>query len=326
MLLGARRADKLESMVEDSRPAAAALSRSSAATAGEARTRPSPLAILRALRPLQWTKNLLLFAGIVFSATFDDLSRWEHALAIFAAYCAASSAAYLVNDVQDAELDRRHPLKRFRPIAAGEVSPRTALVGAAALALVALGVSLAVNLGSGALLAGFLLLQLAYSTVLKRRLFIGVLAIAALFVIRASAGAVAVDVRLSPWLVACTGLVALFLALAKRRGELASGASEALRPALRGYTVALLDQLVALAAGATISTYTLYTVVTDVPDALVATVPLVAFGLLRYLYLVHRREVAEEPDRVLVTDWPILATVAAWMIMVFIVLSGSPPR
>jgi 4-hydroxybenzoate polyprenyltransferase len=326
VLWGAGLADKLESMAEDSRPAAAALSRSSAATAGGARARVSPLAFLRALRPLQWTKNLLLFAGIVFSATFDELSRWEHALAIFVAYCAASSAAYLVNDVQDAELDRRHPVKRFRPIAAGEVSPRTALVGAAALALLALGVSLALNWESGALLAGFLLLQLAYSTVLKRRLFVGVLAIAALFVIRASAGAIAVDVRLSPWLVACTGLVALFLALAKRRGELASGDTEALRPALRGYTVPLLDQLVALAAGATISTYTLYTIVTDVPDELIATVPLVAFGLLRYLYLTHRRDVAEEPDRVLVTDWPILATVAAWVIMVIVVLSGSPPR
>jgi 4-hydroxybenzoate polyprenyltransferase len=313
-------------MAEDSRPAAAPLSRPSAAMVRRAHARASPLAFLQALRPLQWTKNLLLFAGIVFSATFDELSHWEHALAIFVAYCAASSAAYLVNDVQDAELDRRHPLKRFRPIAAGEVSPRTALVGAAVLALAALGVSLAVNWGSGALLAGFLLLQLAYSAVLKRRLFVGVLAIAGLFVIRASAGAVAVDVRLSPWLVACTGLVALFLALAKRRGELASGDSEALRPALHGYTVALLDQLVALAAGATISTYTLYTVVTDVPAALIGTVPLVAFGLLRYLYLVHRRDVAEEPDRVLVTDWPILATVAAWMIMVIVVLSGSPPR
>ena len=299
---------------------------SSATTVPQPRARVSPLALLRALRPLQWTKNLLLFAGIIFSATFDELSRWEHAVAIFAAYCAASSAAYLVNDVQDAELDRRHPVKRFRPIAAGEVSPRTALVVAAALALLALGASLAVNWESGALLAGFLLLQLAYSTVLKRRLFVGVLAIAGLFVIRASAGAVAVHVRLSPWLVACTGLVALFLALAKRRGELASGDSEALRPALRGYTVALLDQLVALAAGATISTYTLYTVVTDVPNALIATVPLVAFGLLRYLYLVHRRDVAEEPDRVLVSDGPILLTVAAWMIMVIVVLSGSPPR
>jgi len=313
-------------MSEDSRPAAAAVSRSSAAMVGGAHTRASPVAFLRALRPLQWTKNLLLFAGIVFSATFDELTRWEHALAIFAAYCAASSAAYLVNDVQDAELDRHHPIKRFRPVAAGQLSPRIAIVGAGALTLAAIGLSLAVNVASAALLAGFLLLQLAYSTVLKRRLFVGVLAIAALFVIRASAGAVAVDVRLSPWLVACTGLVALFLALAKRRSELASGDSEALRPALRGYTVALLDQLVALAAGATISTYTVYTVVTDVPDALVATVPLVAFGLLRYLYLVHRRDVAEEPDRVLVSDGPILATVAVWMIIVIVVLSGSPPR
>ena len=312
-------------MSEESRPAAAAVSRSSAAMVG-GHARASPLAFLRALRPLQWTKNLLLFAGIVFSATFDELSRWEHALAIFAAYCAASSASYLVNDVQDAELDRRHPIKRFRPVAAGELSPRIAFVGAGALTLAALGLSLAINVASAALLAGFLLLQLAYSTVLKRRLFVGVLAIAALFVIRAAAGAVAVDVRLSPWLVACTGLVALFLALAKRRSELASGNSEALRPALRGYTVALLDQLVALAAGATISTYTVYTVVTDVPDALVATVPLVAFGLLRYLYLVHRRDVAEEPDRVLLSDGPILATVAVWMIIVIVVLSGSPPR
>jgi 4-hydroxybenzoate polyprenyltransferase len=286
------------------------------------------VALVRALRPLQWTKNLLLFAGIVFSATFDDLSRWDRALAIFAAYCAASSAAYLVNDVQDVELDRRHPVKRFRPIAAGEVSRRLALAAATVLACAALGTAVAVNVPSAALLAGFLLLQLAYSSVLKRLLFVGVLTIASLFVIRASAGALAVDVRLSPWLVACTGLVALFLALAKRRGELAaSGDVQALRPALRGgYSIALLDQLLALTAGATISTYAVYTVVTDVPGALVATVPLVACGLLRYLYLVHRREVAEEPERVLLTDRPILATVAAWVIIVIVVLSGSPPR
>ena len=176
--------------------------------------------MLVALRPRQWTKNLLLFAGIVFAAKLGDAGRWLEAVAAFAAYCAASSAAYLVNDVRDAGHDRTHPLKRRRPIARGELSAGNALMLAAALALVAVGVAAVLGLASLACLLAFCVVQAAYTLRLKHLVLIDVLTISGLFVLRAAAGAIAVDVRISPWLLLCTGLLALFLALGKRRAEL----------------------------------------------------------------------------------------------------------
>ena len=269
-------------------------------------------ALLVAARPHQWTKNLLLFAGVIFAAKLGDLARWADAIAIFAAYCAASSAAYLVNDVRDAELDRAHPLKRTRPIAAGELSARVALTASAALALTAVALALAVGPASAGLLLAFVALQVAYSLVVKRVVLLDVFAIAGLFVIRAAAGAVAVDVRLSPWLVLCTGLLALFLGLAKRRGELAVVKDGPQRPVLESYSIELEDQLVPVAAASAISAYSLYTFNAAGSPAMMATIPFVIFGLFRYLFLVQRRQSGEEPERVLVTDGPILATVALW--------------
>src|SRR6187397_303844 len=204
------------------------------------RRRSPAAAALVAMRPRQWTKNLLLVAGIIFAAELGDPARWAAAVTAFVAYCAASSAAYLVNDVRDAESDRLHPVKRSRPIARGELSPQVALA----------------------------------------------LAIAGLFVLRASAGAIAVDVRISEWLLLCTFLLALFVALGKRRAELGLDGVRA-RPALDGYSVGLVDQLL-------------------------ATVPLVVYGLFRYLLLLHRRGLGEEPETLLVEDLPLLITVAVW--------------
>lgn len=270
-------------------------------------------AALVALRPRQWTKNLLLFAGILFAAKLGDVARWPEALAAFAAYCAASSAGYLVNDVRDAEEDRRHPLKRFRPVARGELSVRAAL--ALAGALVAVAVALLLPLGADALayLAVFAALQLAYSLRLKHVVLLDVMAIGGLFVVRAAAGADAVEVRISPWLLLCTALLALFLGLAKRRGELVLVGAESApgRPVLDSYSLALVDQLVSVVAASAIIAYSLYTF-TAHPDAMMATIPFVLFGVFRYLLLVHRHGLGEEPDAVLVKDVPILATVAAW--------------
>ena len=216
-------------------------------------------ALLVALRPRQWTKNLLLFAGIVFAAELGDAGRWARVLTAFAVYCAASSAAYLVNDLRDARADRLHPVKRRRPLARGEVTPRLAL--AVAAALVAAAITGAALLGWTALgfLLGFLALQGAYTLGLKQLVLIDVMAIAGLFVIRAAAGADAVDVRISPWLLVCTALLALFLALGKRRGELVmSGATAPTRAALEGYSLALVDQLVTIVASATVVSYAVY--------------------------------------------------------------------
>ncbi len=271
-------------------------------------------AALVALRPRQWTKNLLLFAGIVFAAKLGDATRWLEAFAAFAAYCAASSAAYLVNDVGDREADRAHPLKAQRPIARGELSTRAALVLAGVLAAGSLAVAAALGWRSLALLAAFAALQLAYSLGLKHVVLVDVLAIAGLFVVRAAAGAVAVDVRISPWLLVCTGALALFLALGKRRGELLLVDARAApgRRVLDGYPLEVLDQLLTIVAAATIVSYTLYTFTARDSKTLMVTIPYVVYGVFRYVLLVHRSGIGEEPDQVLVTDVPILVTVSLW--------------
>ena len=279
--------------------------------------RRSPVrAALVAMRPRQWSKNLLVFAGLVFAAKLGDASRWVEALAAFAAYCAISSAAYLVNDVRDREDDRLHPVKRARPIARGELSVRAALGLATALAAVALALVAALGPVSVAFLLAFAALQAGYTLALKHIVLLDVLAIGALFVIRAAAGAAAVDVRISPWLLLCTALLALFLALAKRRGELVLvGARQAPgRPVLEGYSLELVDQLVAIVASSTVLAYSVYTLTARDSKALLATVPFVIFGVFRYLLLVHRDDVGEEPEQVLLTDVPIILAVAGWIV------------
>jgi 4-hydroxybenzoate polyprenyltransferase len=278
-------------------------------------------AAITAMRPRQWPKNLLVFAGILFAAEYDEPAKWGAALAAFVAYCAASSAAYLVNDLRDAEEDRRHPLKRNRPVASGALAPESALRLAAVLAVVAVAVMAWFGWASVLYVIGFLALQAAYSYRLKHVVLIDVMAIATLFVIRAAAGAEAVDVRISPWLIVCTALLALFLALAKRRGELVSAAEA--RPVLDGYSLPLVDQLVSVVAACTIVAYSLYTFEAREGSAMMATIPFVVFGIFRYLLLMHREELGEEPERVLVSDVPILATVAAWAATSALILGFS---
>ena len=275
------------------------------------RRRAPAVAALIAMRPRQWTKNLLLFAGIVFAAKLGDPSRWAAAVAAFAAYCAASSAAYLVNDVHDVASDRLHPVKRFRPVARGELGPRAALALAGVLVVAALVLAGSLGPASLACLVAFVGLQAAYSLALKAFELVDVIAIAGLFVLRAAAGAIAVDVRISEWLLLCTFLLALFVALGKRRAELGLEGVNA-RASLSGYSVPLVDQLLSIVAAATIAAYTGYTLAAHDTRWLVATIPLVVYGLFRYLLLLHRRGLGEEPEALLVEDLPLLATVAAW--------------
>jgi len=269
------------------------------------------VAALVAMRPRQWTKNLLLFAGIVFAAKLGDPSRWAAAVAAFVAYCAASSAAYLVNDVHDVASDRLHPVKRFRPVARGELGPRAALALAGVLVVAALVLAGSLGPASLACLVAFVGLQAGYSLALKAFELVDVIAIAGLFVLRAAAGAIAVDVRISEWLLLCTFLLALFVALGKRRAELGLEGVNA-RASLSGYSVPLVDQLLSIVAAATIAAYTGYTLAAHDTRWLVATIPLVVYGLFRYLLLLHRRGLGEEPEALLVEDLPLLATVAAW--------------
>jgi 4-hydroxybenzoate polyprenyltransferase len=279
-------------------------------------------AAFASLRPLQWSKNVLLFAGIVFAAKLGDAGRWGQAAAMFVAFCAASSAAYLVNDLRDAPLDRRHPVKRNRPIARGELGAEEALVLAAFLAAAALAVAAALGFVPLLFLLGFVALQLAYSLGLKRVVLVDVSVIAGLFVIRAAAGAAAVAVRISPWLLVCTALLALFLGLAKRRGELVLVSADATpgRPALGGYSLGLVDRLLGVVAAATAATYAAYTV-TAHSAWMALTVPFVVCGIVRYLLLVHRHDLGEEPEHVLVADRVILCCVAAWAVLSAVILA-----
>jgi 4-hydroxybenzoate polyprenyltransferase len=280
-------------------------------------------AALSAMRPRQWTKNLLLFGGIVFGARLGDPVRWVEAIAAFAIYCAASSAAYLVNDVRDREADRAHPIKCRRPVASGEISPRAALGLAACLAAGAIALAVPLGLASVGLLAAFAAIQAAYTLNLKHVVLFDVLTIAALFVVRAAAGAEAVNVPISPWLLLCTGLLALFLALGKRRGELVLVQSQVTpgRRVLDGYTLPVIDQFVSIVSAATIVAYALYTFTARDSHALMITIPYVVFGIFRYILLLNRQEIGEEPDQVLVSDLPILAAVAAWALTCGVVLA-----
>jgi 4-hydroxybenzoate polyprenyltransferase len=270
-------------------------------------------ALVVSLRPRQWLKNTFVFAGIVFAAEVGDPVRWGEAVAVFVVFCAASSAAYLLNDVRDAPNDRQHALKRTRPIARGELGLTAALWASALLALASLAGAAALGADVLGLVVLFLALQASYSLALKHVVLLDVLVIAGLFVIRAAAGAAAVDVRISDWLLLCTALLALFLGFAKRRGELVLVGAERTpgRPVLEGYSLELVDQLLTVVAAATVIAYGLYAIDSDA-GAMPATIPFVLFGVFRYLLLVHNHDLGEEPERVLLADRQLIATVALW--------------
>jgi 4-hydroxybenzoate polyprenyltransferase len=278
------------------------------------------LALGRSLRPEQWLKNGFVLAPIVFSGRIADGAAWGRCLMAVVAFCAAASATYLVNDVLDREADRNHPAKSRRPIASGQVPASLAL--AAALLLVIVAIAIAVSLGRFFLvvLVAYLGLTILYSAVLKELVFIDVLVVAAGFVLRGVGGAVVIAVPVSRWLLLCAYLLALYLALGKRRAELALLGETAgdHRLVLGQYTLPLVDQAISVVLGATVLAYTLYTVAPDTvakvgSEGLMFTVPVVMYGLLRYLYLLHRHELGGSPTRVLITDRPVLICVLVWV-------------
>lgn len=273
--------------------------------------------LLRAMRPLQWTKNLIVFTPLIFSLQVFELSTFAKALSAFLAFCLASSAIYLLNDVRDLDQDRLHPEKRFRPVATGEVAPRTALISAGLLASAGVLLAGLVRLEFGLVVVLYLLLMLAYNLGLKELVFLDVFAIAAGFLLRAGGGAVAIDVPISPWLYLCTLLLALLLGFGKRRHELQMMEQSAgsTRASLEQYSIALLDQVIAVVAGATILAYAIYTI--DGPTTLdhyelAVTVPIVAYAIFRYLYLVYRQQQGGSPEVMLVTDRPLALSVLLW--------------
>jgi len=282
------------------------------------------------MRPEQWLKNGFVLAPIVFSGLIFDSDAWLRILLAAAAFCAASSATYLINDVVDREADRAHPVKRQRPIAAGTVSPLQAT--AAAAVLVTAAVAVAVGLGGWfpLVLIGYVVLVLLYSAVLKHAVFLDVLVVAAGFVLRVVGGAVAIEVPVSRWLLLVTYLLALYLALGKRRAELVvlgEGAGNH-RVVLGQYTLPMVDGAISVVLGATVLAYALYTVAPDTvakvgSEGLMATVPIVLYGLFRYLYLLHRHELGGSPTRALLTDRPLLACVAVWFLVAAAVINAG---
>ena len=283
--------------------------------------------LIISLRPGQWTKNLLVFAGLLFGLRLGDPGAIARATGAFAIFCALSGVVYLINDLLDRESDRQHPQKATRPIASGAVSTSAGAATAAVLGSTALAASFALGGGFAMAAGGYVILLVLYSSVLKHIVIIDVLTIAVGFVLRAVAGALAVDVEISHWLLVCTILLALFIALAKRRHELvllADGATSH-RKILGEYSPYLLDQMIAVVTASTLIAYIMFTVSPDTQAKfgtawLGLTVPFPLYGIFRYLYLVHRRDGGGSPADLLLTDRPLLVCVALWALAVTLII------
>jgi 4-hydroxybenzoate polyprenyltransferase len=287
--------------------------------------KPGP--VLVSLRPHQWTKNLVLFAALAFSKHLFETGPLLRALLAFAIFCGLSGAVYLLNDVADRERDRMHPLKRLRPVASGALSPRTAVALAAFIGLACLALSFLLGVPFAACAVVYLALNLFYSFSLKEVVILDVLAISMGFVVRAVAGAMAIGVLISDWLLICTILLALFLTLSKRRHELTSLNDSATghRPTLQEYSPYLLDQMISVVTASCLTAYAFYTTAQETrdkfqTDRLAWTIPFVLYGIFRYLYLVHRKEQGGSPTDVLLTDRPLLVDVFLWALTVVLIV------
>ena len=288
----------------------------------------SPVAnLIISLRPDQWTKNLIVFAALVFAVKLFDPAALALASAAFLIFCALSGSVYLINDVSDREADRLHPLKRLRPIASGALGAGTALGWALGLGVAALTAAYALRPLFAVAAAAYLALFALYTHTLKHVVILDVMSIAIGFVLRAVAGGLVIGVPVSDWLLVCTILLALFLGLAKRRHEitaLADGASGH-RRILEEYDPYLLDQMIAIVAAATLVVYIIYCASPDTAERfgthlLVLTTPFPIYGIFRYLYLVHRKHGGGSPSDLLLRDRPLLGCVALWGIAVVTII------
>jgi 4-hydroxybenzoate polyprenyltransferase len=279
------------------------------------------------LRPTQWSKNSVLFAALIFSKHLFVWADTARVLLAFVCFCCVASGAYVMNDIRDCERDRQHPLKSRRPLPSGRVPRGTAVL--LSLSLMGAGLLLALLLSGGffVLVAGYLLLQVLYTFALKDMVILDVMSIATGFVIRAGAGGVVINVPVSPWLIICTFLLALFLGFAKRRHELVllEGRAEEHRAALREYSPYFLDQMMAVVTASVVVAYANYTASAEVQeklgtDKLYLTIPFVLFGIFRYLYLVHQREEGGNPTQLLLSDRPLLIDVLLWILTAALVL------
>lgn len=302
------------------------------------------LALLQAMRPRQWTKNLALFVGLVFAQKLLNPTLFERTALAFLAFCLASSSIYLFNDLQDLEQDRQHPKKKFRPLAAGTLPTSWAKAAIGILWLCCAGLTASLFFiplvgkdifvsfgGANALftsvLAGYLILMILYSVRFKHVVLLDVFIIASGFVLRILAGAVALPVFISPWLYIVTIMLSLLLALGKRRNELVVMDTQANthRKILKEYNLPLLDQLITISVATTLMAYSLYTFQATTGDSrLMITVPLVLYGMFRYLYLVYVRKEGGSPEEILLRDRHMLGTVVLCIAVIIIVLYALP--
>ena len=278
--------------------------------------------LVRALRPQEWIKNLLVFAGVLFSGRLDQSGALGDALITFAGFCAISSAGYLFNDLRDREHDRHHPEKRDRPIASGAVTAETAVALAVALTIGAIVLGLVVKAEVAALIASYGVITAAYSLILKRLVILDVMTIASLFILRVVAGAVAVGAQASEFLLVCTGFLALFLGFTKRRQEAILEEADpvevegvpATRPVLEHYSLPFLYQMIAMVTASAIISYVIYTV--DSPrigSKMLATAPSVLYGIFRYLYLVYDRRDTRSTAAILTEDPGMVFAAVTWV-------------
>jgi len=287
-------------------------------------------ALLVSVRPHQWTKNLVVLVALGFSKHLFDADAVLRALAAFVIFCALSGATYLLNDLVDLEQDRLHPVKSRRPLPSGALPPAVAKWACGLLSLSALASALLLGWPFAMAALGYFVLNLVYSFLLKHVVILDVLSIAVGFVLRAVAGALAIGVVFSDWLLVCTTLLALFLALSKRRHELVTLADAAgHRRILAEYSPYLLDQMISVVTASCLTAYAFYTLAPETidkyrTDRLSLTIPFVIYGIFRYLYLVHRREQGGSPSDLLLTDRPLLAAVALWTVAVMAIVYWAP--
>jgi 4-hydroxybenzoate polyprenyltransferase len=289
-------------------------------------------AVVVALRPRQWLKNVFVFAALMLTQQIGQSPQTRATVITFVLFCAVSSAVYLLNDVVDVESDRRHPVKRHRPIAAGDLQPRLALVLAFGLGVAGVVGGLAVNSLVAWIILGYVALQVAYTLALKQMVIVEALAIAGGFVLRVWAGGAAIDEPISPYLYLSMIFLALFQAFAKRRHELQVLADQAgnHRQSLTEYTINLLDQLIIITATSTIVTYSLYAITTPhrpqgiTANMLLLTIPFVLYAIFRYLYLVQVQGVGGSPEDILFTDRLLLLDVIAWAVLLVVILYVLP--
>jgi 4-hydroxybenzoate polyprenyltransferase len=279
------------------------------------------------LRPQQWVKNFVLFAGLVFSQNLSNSDMVLKTIFGFALFCLLSSSVYILNDILDIESDRKHPLKSNRPIARGDIKISTAVILFAILALVSLVLSYRLSPSFALTALVYFVLNLLYSLYLKHVVIIDVMCIALGFVLRAVAGAVVIGVEISAWLIVCTTLLALFLGFGKRRHELMLLDSQATdhRKSLSEYSQYFLDQMISVVTASTVIAYAFYTLSPDVESKLGTkhmdlTIPFVLYGVFRYLYLIHRKEGGGSPTKMLLNDKPILANIILWLISVVLIV------